>query len=529
MSAIATEKVETNSLNLGFPYAYASVYSAARKPLAYFPSVALPSAPYSGDDEVQALRLSRKADADYMARAKVQATHISDRRYTSTPHGMGFIPKPVLGQRIFANGSNGAFETSSARRDVQQGPFHYSDSLDSLSTYRNKIDKMKGGVLRTKEGQAYGKARLMDRIGQLDRIDESEAQVGLPPAKQTTGQIPGSLPGDTEQIKIQLDLAIQQLQDGVNEADGAIERLMAEADQVADDEEAMNLAEYENESQLASSISASTMTAGKGLRKLNAVVGNLAQFGFGQFYQMMKYIFVLAPEMSEKDLNELNSKISAINSTFESVSEEIVAYVNEHGGRGANNVAVENMLSLRAMLTRLSSYCDRMVEGVNKSDDERRILSNSLIKSLKFGKDLKRTSTPFLTGLVHPDEQRQIRLVQNDLLAENPPYTGGARRSKGGIPSEFSRRGAVREDSEQTVARGDRRGFSAQPRESFGYASGEWYQSNGRDSSAYFNQPIAQNSSGPGYEALKAVGKPVGLAISKRYDKITGGYNVAFN
>jgi len=511
MAAVATEKVQSTALNLGFPEAYASYYKAHRNPERYFPTAAPVSQPYVGDASVNAIRLARKADADLMANAAVASRRTSDLRYTSTPHGRGLIPKPVLGQRKFANPETGAQSIYSARQDISSGPFHYvGASLDSLSGYT-------GGVLRTKQGQVYGKTKLMARIGQLDRIAADAQDVGKPPVRTTSGPVPGSHPGESEQLKIQLRLAIQQLTDVVDEA----ERAMAvdAADDSEEEEEEEGEESESDEESARSRRSRRNPGPGPTARKLNATVGNLSQFGFQQLYKIMSMLFVLAPSMDEDDLNDTATKISYIDEKFN----DIVDLVAEAVRAGENvDVATENMLTISAILVRLKSYCDSMVDGVNRSDGERQILSKSLIKSLKFGKDLKRSGTPFLTGLVHPDEQDQIRLAQNAILAENPEYLGAG----------FSRRGEVREDSEQyNMERGDRSHFTPTPRDQFGYASGEWYKSNGRGDSAYFNQPVSRNVNGPGFEALKGSGKnnkPLAAHISKRYDKVTGGYNVAF-
>ena len=514
MAGIATEKVQSTSLNLGMPEAYASFYRAHRLPERYFPEVAPPSQPYVGDASVNGLRLSRKADADFMAMAAVNSKNISDRRFTTTPHGMGFIPKPVLGQRKFANPSTGAMSIYSARQDIGGAPFHYTGaSLDSLAGFT-------GGVLRTKEGQVYGKQKLLARVGQLDAIDAKAQDVGKPPLKTTSGPVPGTLPGDTEQLKIQLRLALQQLTDVVDEAEAAMAVGADSDDENESQEDSQEDSEEEDSDEESSASSAQPQGPGPTGRKLNATIGNLAQFGFGQLYKIMSMVFILAPTMDEDDLTDLATKVQYIDERFNTIV-DLVADAVRNGQ--LVDVATENMLSISAILVRLKSYCDSMAGSANRPDNERATLSKALIKSLKFGKDLKRTGTPFLTGLVHPEEQNQIRLAQNAILAEAPEYVGAG----------FSSRGKVREDSEQySMERGDRSKFTPTPRDEFGYASGEWYKSNGRGESAYFNQPkTSKNTTGPGFEALKTGGgdKPLASRISKRYDKVTGGYNVAFN
>ena len=529
MSAVATEKVQTNSLNLGFPDVYASVYASKGLPLRYFPSAYVGAGSYVGDEQVNALREARKAEADHMANSKVASTVTARARYVSTPHGNGYIPKPVLGQRKFANPETGAMSLSSARQSFNEAPYHFVDSEQLYSQSLN------GGVLRTREGQIYGKKVLSARVGQLDRIDDNKAQVGVPPANPKTGALPGGQ-GETEQNKIQLDLIIQQLSDGVDSAVRAIERMGAEEERDEDDEEADEEAD-EDEAR------ARVREEAMNVKSLGAVINNLSERGFGQIYQLLRLVFQLAPIMGENDLNSLNERVLGINDNLD----EVVGQFNEILRRlgETKTPAVENILTIQAILTRLSSYLRTMLDSVNRSDSERLAVSNNLIKSLKFGKDLKRTATPFLTGLVDPEDQTQIRLAQNEIY-ENPPRapddprqyvplpTGrevprleasGRVRKGAGIPSRFSRRGATREDSETNVARGSRK-FTPSAREAFGYASGEWYKDNGRGSAQFFSDPSGVNKNGPGYEAISKV--TTGMRLGKTFDKTTGGYNVAF-
>jgi hypothetical protein len=169
IGAVATEKEPTDSLNLGFPSAYASVYAAKQRPLRYYPEVKEVSRGFWIGDGLQAeVHAQRKKDADYMAGAKVQSTQHSRVRYVSTAHGRGYQPKAVLGQRIFANPSNGANMPSSARED-QAGPFRLASAQSSYMS-----PGLEGGVLRTQQGQAHGKKRLLERVGQLNAIEEEK-------------------------------------------------------------------------------------------------------------------------------------------------------------------------------------------------------------------------------------------------------------------------------------------------------------------------------------------------------------------
>jgi hypothetical protein len=529
MSAIATEKVQTNSLNLGFPDVYASVYASKGLPLRYFPSPYVGAGAYVGDEEVNSLRLSRKAEADAMANAKVASTVSARNRYVTSPHGSGYIPKAVLGQRKFANPSTGAMSMSSARQSFNEAPYHFVDSEQLYS------QSLSGGVLRTREGQIYGKKVLTERIGQLDKIDNAKAQVGQPPVNAKTGPLPGGQT-ETEQNKIQLDLILQQLSDGVDSAVRAVDQMVVEEARDEDDAEAD---EEEDEDEARMRIREEAQQ----IKSVGSVVNNLAERGYSQIYQLLRLVFQLAPIMGENDLNSVNERVLGIADSLD----EVVGNYNDILGRlgEIKTPAVENILTIQSILTRIASYLGTMIDSVTKSDSERMAVSNNLIKSLKFGKDLKRTATPFLTGLLSTAEQDQIRQTQNDIyqsaeVAPPPPAvreslptgrevprleaSGRVRRGKG-LPSVFSRRGQTREDSETNVARGSRR-FTPSAREAFGYASGEWYKDNGRGSATYFSDPSGVNKNGPGYEAISKITS--GMRLGKTFDKTTGGYNVMF-
>ena len=173
IGGIATEKVQSDELNLGFPSAYQSVYAAKKLPLRYFPTAEGRPAVWAGNDLQSQIHESRRRDADYMAKAKVVSTQHSRVRFVGTPHGMGDQPHPRLSQRRLANQSNGSFITSSARLDVPD--------LSPWSIHLNGVDNTvskhyTGGVLRSAQGQAFGKQVLLDRIKQLDDIGKASQE-----------------------------------------------------------------------------------------------------------------------------------------------------------------------------------------------------------------------------------------------------------------------------------------------------------------------------------------------------------------
>lgn len=95
IGAIATEKVQSDALNLGFPSAYESVYAAKHLPLRFFPTAQSASSVWAGNDLQSKIHQSRKEEADHMARAKVISTQHSRVRFVGTPHGRGDQPHPA--------------------------------------------------------------------------------------------------------------------------------------------------------------------------------------------------------------------------------------------------------------------------------------------------------------------------------------------------------------------------------------------------------------------------------------------------
>ena len=189
MSGFGTAKVQTNSVRLGFPIAVEDAMARDRFPSRYMPSAPLPKPDLPVGHDLQAQwHEQKKKDADYMARQKVISTQKANVRAFSSHMGYFGMPKPVLGQRKFANPSMGnQADIYSARRDVFSG-----SGYPAMNVAVSESGSLEGGVLRTTAGQAYGKARLTARIGQLKAIEEakqsmltgepSTAFVGRPPA-----------------------------------------------------------------------------------------------------------------------------------------------------------------------------------------------------------------------------------------------------------------------------------------------------------------------------------------------------------
>jgi hypothetical protein len=168
-----------------FPAVFERVYDA---PFHYYPTDAgRPMELREGTDLQAQWHEQKKKDADYMASQKVVSTRNMNSRAFSSPHGYAGMPKASLLQRQFANPSLGAEGGNSARQFLTSAPFHWADAGGSMAGM-----ELEGGVLRSKQGQEYGKKVLLSRIAQLNAIDEAKRNFssGLPaPALSTSADI----------------------------------------------------------------------------------------------------------------------------------------------------------------------------------------------------------------------------------------------------------------------------------------------------------------------------------------------------
>jgi hypothetical protein len=159
MAAVTTKKRNGDmAVQLTFPTVFEDVYAEEGLPLEYEHESmpALPALPEGTDLQADYHR-QKQADANRMAMAGVQASANAERRFLLSHAGYYGMPKPVLGQRIYANPSNGnQADIYPARRDQGEG-----------MTGAGLV----GGVLRTAEGQNYGRQLLQARAAQLDAID----------------------------------------------------------------------------------------------------------------------------------------------------------------------------------------------------------------------------------------------------------------------------------------------------------------------------------------------------------------------
>lgn len=153
MSAITTKKLGGDyATQLTFPAVFELQAKASNLASQFYPEVRGRSMELlTGSGLQQDYHEQKRLDANRRCLNGVRDNAASMARYLSS-HANYIVPKPVLGQRIYANPSNGNQADIYSSRPIQWN------------------QSMSGGVLRTEEGQKWGMDKLKERIPQLDAI-----------------------------------------------------------------------------------------------------------------------------------------------------------------------------------------------------------------------------------------------------------------------------------------------------------------------------------------------------------------------
>lgn len=164
MSAFGTKKITGDrGVQLTFPLNFQKAYDL---PFEYFPSMS--GSGYDvmvGTDFQSEYHAEKRMEANKRVMDGIQANKTKERKLLTGVHNY-HLPKPVLGQRIYANPSNGAETLVSTRRDNgATAPFRVVEAGKEGS------GSMRGGVVRSLEGQEFYKRQLERRISQLNRIN----------------------------------------------------------------------------------------------------------------------------------------------------------------------------------------------------------------------------------------------------------------------------------------------------------------------------------------------------------------------
>lgn len=197
MSSFGTKKPGADfAQQLTFPHIFAEQVAPGR--VGYYPEAPVQNEVLYPTDNLQGKYHQQKMeDAHRRALNGVADKKTATQRFLQSHAGYYGMPKAVLGQRKFANPSNGNQADIYNNRNVS---FDMSPTV--WSSYRP--EGLSGGVLYTAEAQKWGRQKLRDRIPQLDAITaEREAFVNGLPVQGTVGQ---TEPEGIEGSKVKLEL-----------------------------------------------------------------------------------------------------------------------------------------------------------------------------------------------------------------------------------------------------------------------------------------------------------------------------------
>lgn len=433
MAAIATKKMGGDvGTQLTFPAIFQNVYASQYRPLQYAPSTPGPLVvPMAGDDFQSHYHAQKKRDADYMAMAKVFASRNAERRMLLGHQNYYGMPAPSLVQREFANPSQGAYITESSRRDGTSAPFQLVES------------SLTGGVLRTAEGQAHGKARLLDRIKQLDVIDAEKLRFsGLPPGEmpsappEATTTLPPAVSAPvTENAKIELQIILKSIIDALM---GGKEGQPGEKDE-------------------------------------------LSRFTFSDSVRALSLVIRVAssPDTDAEKLEDVKAPVDNINQLLSGLTDPDRMEQVE-----MTDMAKERLITTAELFKRIGQYVDGMMGGINLSPRERLALSKNLVKTLGF--------TQFARDM---EKQRVENRGFYERVAKSKLFDARGRQSMDDEDDDddddrFDSEAATREDTEQGTT-SSRSAFTSDERQTFGYASGAWFDAprqEGREAPAFLGE-----------------------------------------
>ena len=216
MAAVATKKPGGSlGVQLTFPRTFSRFYDASARISSYFPlQQSAPMDIMTGDTFQNNYHSQKRADANQSVMNGIQNKLSAERKLLTGIHNY-HLPKPVLGQRVYANPSVGASEYQSARRDnsAPAAPFKVVD----VETERIAMTggAMTGGAV-TREGRDFYNARLQNRIEELDRMNALAVGYTVP-----SGQ-PFSVSDNTrrgDQVKVDFFTYMRSLQDSILQGD----------------------------------------------------------------------------------------------------------------------------------------------------------------------------------------------------------------------------------------------------------------------------------------------------------------------
>lgn len=318
MSGYGTKKPNGDGgVQLTFPLNFQKAFN---KGYGFFPSdLGVATDLMVGTDFQSVYHEEKRVDANRSVMDGLQARRTQQEKLL-TGHQNYHLPKPVLGQRKFANPMNGVVGFPSARRDDGTAPFAVVET-----------GAMKGGVLKTREGQEFYQLQLQRRIEQLNKMN-ALAQ-GFPvPMGQRVNTFDNEKFGSKD--KVNFFLYMRVLSDAILEAD-------------------------------------------------------YSRFSFENLKEMMDMLFKFAPTTATED------DFAEMRDGWEEMLESIRGERDDPYQRGEGRIGVEEYSrTLQVFLEKGFEYIRQMSANVFRERRDKEALSRSLIKSLGFTSFLRRGERP---------------------------------------------------------------------------------------------------------------------------------------
>ena len=369
MSAFGTKKPGANrAVQMTYPEVFATVYAQTGAPEAFDsgPTLEIRELP-SGDDLQAQFHEQKRNDANRMAMAAVASRKSSDNHLLM--YGTKNPFTAVLGQRKFANPSNGAAGIGGnlyAREQMVGGG-------------------MTGGVLRSAQGQRFGKQMLLNRIPQLDAIERARrqflAQVPITEQYGTVDSNEATIESPVSEL-VELNLGVQQLEDSIS----------------------------------------------SGLRGIN-------RFTLVDLASVLKILFRISSTANREEMEILNEK-------FQDLAGEngVLAALEEEIDQAGIEEEVTNIPIAKSVVNytdKMATYVRKMLGVVNRSLRERQAFSKALVKQLGFTRvnvttGIEEKQPPILAPRIpDPDEPapepQAEEEEEDDEEGYQPPDVPGAR------------------------------------------------------------------------------------------------------
>lgn len=327
MAGVATKKPGGDlGVQLTFPLNFQKAFDAGYN---YFPSDLGDNIDlFVGQDFQSKYHEQKRLDANQSVRNGIQAKATAERLLLTGPHNY-HVPKPVLGQRRYANPSYGAEALVSTRRDNgPEAPFRVIEGTDimmgmpPMPSLMGAGQNMVGGVLKTAQGYDFYRGQLDDRIEQLNRINALAQGFAVP-----MGQGVNTRDNETEGSpnKVEFFLLLREFMDAVE-------------------------------------------------------AGDYNRFTFDAAKDFIGKLLNLAPVASEEDFHDIIEGLDDIERNLNA----------EDAGSADERVIYGETLRVLADKTR--DYTRVMFGNMNRSEGEKKALSKSLVKNLKLDQLLRRKS-----------------------------------------------------------------------------------------------------------------------------------------